>query len=153
MSGYALDTNTQNSKVVHINSLDATTQLQSDSTSYFSFVLEENFKCPTNQSMLISLHSATIPYSFYNIREDVNDIIPFKIDGGPVQTRSIPQGNYSANSLAKQIELALLSTGTNPTGLTGDIKVTYDRSLMKYLYTCDAATDQGKFKFHFLLIE
>ena len=149
MSGYAIDTNTQNSKVVHINSLDATTVLQTDSTSYFSFVLEENFKCPTNQSMLISLHSATIPYSFYNIREDVNNVIPFKVQVGSVwssvQIQKIPKGNYSANSLAKQIESALTASNT---GLNGDIKVTYDRSTMKYLYMCNPA-DHNRFTFYF----
>ena len=130
MSGYSLDTNTQNSKVVHISSVDATTILQTDSTSYFSFVLGENFVCPSNQSMLISLHSASIPYSFYNIRDEINNKIPYTCNGidGVI---TIPAGNYNSSTLAKKLA-SLLSAVQS---MNGTLEVEYDRSLMKYKYT------------------
>lgn len=141
---YALDTSTQNSKVIHINSLDATTILQSGFTTYFSFVLEENFVCPSNQSILMSLHSATIPYSFYNIRVDVNDKIPVYNSSTAAKTiLQIPAGNYTASTLSKKLETLLSSVG----GI-GDIAVSFDRTTMKFLYQSDVA-DNNKLRFEF----
>jgi hypothetical protein len=141
---YALDTSTQNSKVVHINSVDATTILQSGLTTYFSFVLKENFVCPSNQSILISLHSATIPYSFYNIREGVNDIVPvYNTTGASTTLLQIPTGNYTAATLSKKLETLM-------SGLTGigDVVVAFDRTTMKFLFQTDVA-DNNKLKFKF----
>ena len=104
---YQLSSNTLSSKILYIDSRDANSYLSTkisgtetiDLTSYFSYVLNENIEVPSNQRALISLNSATIPYSFYNIRENVNDKVKMTLGGTPVEI-TIPAGNYNATSLA-----------------------------------------------------
>jgi hypothetical protein len=65
------ETDTSASRVLYINSKDATTffnQNQSD----FVFSLQEPIVVPEHHSMLLSVFSAEIPYSFYNFRVGVN---------------------------------------------------------------------------------
>ena len=139
MSGYNIGTDSQNSKVIHINSIDATKQLQSGYTTNFQYVLDEQFKCPQNQSMLISLHSATIPYSFYNIRAGVNDKVYIEnvTDTGngvlvtTIYTIVLEEGNYTANSLAKEMNSKFIDANL---GANGGLNVSYDRTKMKYKY-------------------
>ena len=79
---YTLSSGNLASKILYINSEDASqylaTKLNSDGTTstlncYFNYTIKENIEVPANQRAIISLNSATIPYSFYNIRTDVND--------------------------------------------------------------------------------
>lgn len=85
---YSISAGNMPSKILYINSEDASqylaTKLNSDGTSsplncYFQYTLKESIEIPLNQRAIISLNSATIPYSFYNIRKDVNDTIDIKI--------------------------------------------------------------------------
>ena len=60
--------------------------------------------------MLISLHSATIPYSFYNIREGINDELKVVTTVGVVSTTYtyvIPSGNYNSITLASLLEIQI----------------------------------------------
>merc|ERR1711969_352254 len=59
--------------------------------------------------MLVSLLSATIPYSFYNIRAGVNDAMKFTVatlSGGSSSDCSftIDAGNYTATSLRTTLQ-------------------------------------------------
>ena len=100
------------SKLLYIDSRDATTYLSTKIfqgettalTSYFTYVLKENIEVPSNQRVLIALHSATIPYSFYNIREGVNDSVKMLL-GNVEHEVTIPSGNYTTTSLADYISL------------------------------------------------
>ena len=100
------------SKIIYIDSRDATQYLQTDITSYFKYSLTEKIEVPDNQVVFISLNSTTIPYSFYNIREDVNDKVDIKVgiwNGSVItspgtKTITIPAGNYSANTLSNEFK-------------------------------------------------
>ena len=48
-------------------------------SSDFILDLEEPIICPENQMMLASMYSCSIPYSFYDIRDNVNDKIQLSI--------------------------------------------------------------------------
>ena len=76
---YQLQANAMSSKILYLDSRDADTYLQSDLTSYFNYILKENIEVPLNQRALISLNSATIPYSFYNIRNDINNKLKIQL--------------------------------------------------------------------------
>ena len=69
---YQLQSNAMPSKILYVDSRDASIYL-SNNTSYFQYELREKIEVPLNQRVLISLNSATIPYSFYNIRTDINN--------------------------------------------------------------------------------
>jgi hypothetical protein len=120
---YQLQVNADPSKILYIDSRDATNYLSqrtfiddngatiiSDNTAYFQYQLTEKIEVPLNQRALISLNSATIPYSFYNIRSDVNNKLFMKaeITGGgnitPTEPMTIPAGNYTAYTLINFIE-------------------------------------------------
>jgi len=104
---YQLSSNTMGSKILYIDSRDADSYLATrisgtdtvDLTSYFSYILKENIEVPLNQRALISLNSATIPYSFYNIRDGVNDRVKMSL-GGTIKEVIVPAGNYNATSLS-----------------------------------------------------
>ena len=97
------------SKIIYLDSRDATAYLATnaagrDMNSYFQYILQEPISIPDNMNVLISLNGATIPYSFYNIREGVNDKIDYSIvESGTTNTGTatltIPAGNYSSISL------------------------------------------------------
>ena len=83
---YQLQVNAEPSKILYIDSRDATSYLSqrtfiddngneitTNNTSYFQYQLTEKIEVPLNQRALISLNSATIPYSFYNIRNGINN--------------------------------------------------------------------------------
>ena len=72
-----------NDIIARANVIDVT-KLNNDGTTsslncYFQYILKESIEIPLNQRAVISLNSATVPYSFYNIRQDVNDTIDIKI--------------------------------------------------------------------------
>tara|TARA_R110002124_G_scaffold2209_2_gene14583 strand:+ start:722 stop:1672 length:951 start_codon:yes stop_codon:yes gene_type:complete len=130
---YIIDNHNQNSKLLHINSEDATNNLSTIAKeSYFQFFIGSQIKCNNNERMLISLHSATIPYSFYNIRDNINDTIPYLIDDtySTNQFITIPKGNYTASSL-KTLIGSLLSAQAD---ITSTISLSFDRTTMKFKY-------------------
>lgn len=106
---YITDTSTPASKVIHLDSAHAHVYHQKDEdgnelTSHFIYNMNEAIVCPDHLSMLCSLHTATIPYSFYNVRHNVNNtIIVSYVDDAGVQSGIykilIPAGNYTALSL------------------------------------------------------
>jgi len=134
------ETGTAASRVIYINSKDATA-IMSDNRSDFDFTLEEPIVVPQHHNILLSVYSAEIPYSFYNFRNGVNCKIDYattayntpaaydangKLTMGAVplgQTLTIPEGNYNA------IELAALLTA----GIAG-LEVLYDANKLKFSF-------------------
>jgi len=131
------------SRVIYINSKDATSVLGGN-RSDFNFVLEEPIVVPEHHNILLSVYSAEIPYSFYNFRLGTNCRLDyavtgfgaqasydangkFQMGGAPLgQTLIIPEGNYNA------VELALLITN----GVGNGLEVLYDPNKLKFSFRC-----------------
>lgn len=122
------DLHANQSILVYIDSEDAEADYQSGDlagvSADFILDLEEPIICPENQMMLASMYSCSIPYSFYDIRNDVNDKIQFKIfnsgtglsatfdidfganlPNAPYYGIENSHGNYSTTSLSTQVNL------------------------------------------------
>ena len=101
---YSLTANTPPPVIIHLDSRFATQYLETDSngkpkSTNFIYTLKEPMNVPDHMNLLVSLHTATIPYTFYNVRTGVNDRIAFKADGTPYEF-ILDAGNYSATGLA-----------------------------------------------------
>ena len=133
------ETETSASRVIYINSKDATS-IMGDNRSDFDFTLDEPIVVPPHHNILLSVYSAEIPYSFYNFRNGVNTKIDYaltsfnnpatynaqgKLDltAAGHQTLSIPEGNYNAIELAK-----LLSNGIS------GLECLYDANKLKFSF-------------------
>ena len=134
------ETGTTASRVIYINSKDATA-IMGDNRSDFEFTLEEPIVVPNHHNILLSVYSAEIPYSFYNFRNGINCKIDYaitaynspaaydaagKLTMGAVplgQTLTIPEGNYNA------VELAALLTA----GIAG-LECLYDANKLKFSF-------------------
>ena len=141
---YVLSANTPPPIIIHLDSRFATSYLETDTngkpkTTNFIYVMKEPILVPDHMNLLISLHTATIPYSFYNVRTGVNDKIYYNFNSGVEQTFSLDAGNYSATGLA-----TFVKTQLDLTGLT--FLITYSRESMKYTFTATGGT-QFAFKF------
>ena len=118
------------SRVLYINSKDATTRYGSFSTN-FEFQLEEPVSVPPEHIILLSLYSAEIPYSFYYFDTGYNTRITIQLTAfGTCATYTaaglfdetlnqsaviyIPEGNYNAIQLANELTDTLGDTITNP---------------------------------------
>ena len=53
---------------------------------------------PRSKTMYVSVQSASIPYSFYNV-DGFNDTLVYSIVAGSNIVITIPQGNYNTTSL------------------------------------------------------
>ncbi len=135
------ETGTTASRVIYINSKDATSII-GDNRSDFDFTLDEPIVVPPHHNILLSVYSAEIPYSFYNFRNGVNTKLDYALTSfnnpatynanGKLDltapghfTLNIPEGNYNA------IELALLLTN----GITG-LECLYDTNKLKFSFRC-----------------
>lgn len=56
------------------------------------------FIIPRVRNMYVSVQSATIPYSFYNV-DYFNDLLVYNVNGGSDINITIPQGNYNVTTL------------------------------------------------------
>ena len=135
------ETGTAASRVIYINSKDATS-IMGNNRSDFDFTLEEPIAVPPHHNILLSVYSAEIPFSFYIFRNGVNCKLDYAITafnapatytaGGFLDTTTpgagtlqIPEGNYNA------VELALLLTN----GITG-LECLYDPNKLKFSFRC-----------------
>ncbi len=101
------------SKLVSLHAIDGE-QLNGDFNSDILFNFKDVVKRHSNTLYLtISIQSAEIPYSFYNVSENYNKIYYAKwyeiggIEGGGIaidaNTITIPEGNYTATTLLTEI--------------------------------------------------
>jgi hypothetical protein len=126
---YQLETNTESTKIIHLNTADADAYLQSGITTYASFNLDTPIIIDKQHSALISLNSAIIPYSMYNIRDGVNNSIPFRYSSdNSFDEIFIPEGNYTITTLANII-VGILNAMSS---LSGTYAISFDRTKMKY---------------------
>tara|TARA_R100000808_G_C2151897_1_gene161080 strand:+ start:2248 stop:3216 length:969 start_codon:yes stop_codon:yes gene_type:complete len=140
---YVIDTHTQTSKIVHINSLDATTSFSSGLTTDFDYELEQPIKCPENQIILVSCIGATIPYTFYNIRTNVNNRICVRLtESGTIYNINIPAGNYTSTSLLLKIKELF-----DGLAITETINITYNRTTMLFDFTITGGSGTCWFDF------
>ena len=129
------ETETQASRVLYLNSKDATTIFNNNRSNY-EFTLTEPIVVPPHHTILASVISAEIPYSFYNFQNGINTKLDYQITafgvpalyGNPVLDKfdigiplTISEGNYSA------VELALTLTANIP-----QLQVTYNNITMKF---------------------
>ena len=149
---YILQSNAEPSKILYVDSRDATNYMATSLggfslTSYFQYLLKEKIEVPRNQRALISLNSATIPYSFYNIREGINNKLKCRatnVDTGAFieATLSLSPANYDAYSLATTLETFFKTNLQDPANaITYDIQIDYDTDLQKYNYKFTKSND------------
>jgi len=130
---YQLETNTDSSKIIHLNTNDADVYLQSGITTYCSFNLDTPIIIDEKHSALVSLNSAIIPYSMYNIRTGVNDRLIFSLLGVGAEEFQvlIPEGNYTITTLATTVKG--LIEGVSETN--GTYTISFNRTTMKYTFS------------------
>lgn len=131
---YSLSTDSTPSKIIYIRSQDASNYIDSELTTGFIIFLNDPIRCNEDEMMLISLNSAEIPYSFYNIdyRNKYLNIIESQTDGTLPFNISIiiPEANYNAYEFASTLQ-TLLNTNTQH---NIQYTVTYDKKLNKFNY-------------------
>ena len=151
---YNLQTHAPSSKVVYIDSRDAQIYLTYDNegqplTSHFQYIFDDSITIKENCDTLISLHSASIPYGFYNMREGINDRLDFRIgehstfDSNHTDSYiEVDEGNYTIGSLLERIKQQLenkisqlnLDPNSNVYGKVGNVK--FDFSYVKFKQKC-----------------
>ena len=137
---YILESNTPPPVIIHLDSRFATQYLETYKTTNYLYSMKEPLAIPDHMNVLLSLHTATIPYSFYNVRTNVNDTIKWRYNGGGVNELILPAGNYSANKLASTMKTAF----EDGTGLTALVE--YSRESLKFSFTI---TGGSQFSFDF----
>jgi hypothetical protein len=117
---YLLDTS-NNSTLLFIKSrnLPASAFLNAPLNTYYRVQLANTVSCLAGESLLLSLYSASIPCSFYNITNDENT---FTLGGTPT---TIPAGNYNVRTLMSALETAVA-------GLTCSYNSTTNKMTMSY---------------------
>jgi len=141
------ETETPASRVLYINSKDATTFFNNNQSD-FIFALEEPIVVPEHHSFLLSVYSAEIPYSFYNFRIGVNCRLDYAVTAygvgatydangflditpGVGATMNLPEGNYNAVELANY-----LTTHIESAGPVYPLEVKFDPISLKFKFRC-----------------
>lgn len=174
---YILQSNAMSSKILYIDSEDADSYLAQktktnydgediivDLTSYFQYTIKEKIEVPLNQRCLVSLNSATIPYSFYNLRDNVNNLLYVEatnLDGGVGDFRAriftIPEGNYTAYTFANFVESVINGDliQRSELGILFKFQMDYDTDLGKFKYTIerrDGDSSNNRIQLQFVFI-
>lgn len=139
------ETGTPASRVVFINSGDATS-IFNDNTSNFMFVFDEPIVVPNHHSILMSLIGAEIPYTFYNFVAGRNTRLDFveTLYGVPASydangnmtgfsTITLPEGNYTAPELATFLEDQIATI----TGIPNVVSIIFDTNALKFKFVCN----------------
>ena len=138
---------TQQSKVLFIDSKDATAQ--HDGTTHFTYVFRDTILVKKNEGVLVSLLQASIPYSFYNVREGINDKIDIIVSDFNNNTLyetviTLDAGNYTAISLSTTFkQLIEQYMGTVTVGLPSVISIVYDRDKQKFQFSIAPTTNDN----------
>tara|TARA_R110000744_G_scaffold164103_1_gene281196 strand:- start:741 stop:1667 length:927 start_codon:yes stop_codon:yes gene_type:complete len=141
---YVLSANTPPPIIIHLDSRFATQYLEVDSngkpkTTNFIYVMKEPITVPDHMNLLVSLHTATIPYSFYNVRTGVNDKIYYEV-AGVAKLLTLDAGNYSATGLASVLDLHIEANSAATS------EISYSRQTLKFGFTI---TGVASFNFKF----
>ena len=148
VTGYHHTHATQSPKVLFIDSKDATQRHQGETTS-FTYVFRDSIIVQRNEGVLLSLLQASIPYSFYNVREGVNDAIDIIVSEttSPVYHElviKVEPGNYTETTLATQFK-ALLESGLSSKSLPSTVTIEYDTDKQKFKFSITATgTHDGR---------
>ena len=116
---YQLEHHAPPSRVIYLDSRDCQALSLSITngqplSSHFQYIFDVAIPIPPNVDTLISLHTASLPYSFYNIRNGINDRLDFAIgqkdDFDETKTDlfiDIVEGNYTISSLLERLKIEL----------------------------------------------
>ena len=127
---YVLSANTPPPIVIHLDSRTGE-QLQTGLTTNFLYTLKEPVLVPDHMNLLLSLHTATIPYSFYNVG-DHNNTFKFEISGVSRTDLNLDldKGNYSANGILNLLKTHLQTEASITTAI-----ITYSRETLKFSFS------------------
>ena len=134
------------SKTVYLDSRDATyyTSISGNDIETGSFVYQIpepiTLEDPTN-SIVVSVTSAEVPYSWYNVNRSFNnDVFGFQEEpSGNNHKINISQKNHSATSLANEIAASLTSRSDS----NSTYSVVYDVHFNKLIFTNDSSQEFG----------
>lgn len=114
MASYQLTTPV-GSKLIYINTLNLpSTSFLNGSKSNLQIQLNESIKVHnSNQKILLSLYTASIPNSFYNISNTQNRFNFKEASGGDWKNIIIPAGNYNARNLGTIIGSLMTAESQN----------------------------------------
>ena len=137
---------TQQSKVLFIDSKDATAQ--HDGTTHFTYVFRDTIIVKKNEGVLVSLLQASIPYSFYNVREGVNDKIDIIVSNAAFSSPSehvipLDAGNYTAISLSSTFK-KLVEDVLTGASLASTVSIKYDRDKQKFQFSILPTTNDNQ---------
>ena len=132
---------TQPSRIMFLNSKDGEKYANS---CHFPYVLKEGIEISSTEGVLVSLVSASIPYSFYNIRENLNDTIKVTLSDGNGNHSSslvIPPGNYTATTLATKLKEKIEAFASGPTvDLPTTVTITHNKTTQKFKFVISQHT-------------
>jgi len=136
---YLLNTGTPAPITIFLDSRFASQFIEEDTngfklTTNFIYQLKEPINVPNNMNVLLQLNSATIPYSFYNIRDVVNNAVFFYLRDNRDASITygyvlLNEGNYTSNSLATELKTQLEAEISGST-----FTITYDRKIQKFRF-------------------
>lgn len=130
---YTLTANTPPPVVIHLDSRKGQ-QLETNLTTNFTYTLKEPLLVPDHMNLLLSLHTATIPYSFYNVGSH-NNRISFTITTTEpfLHDLDLPSGNYSATGLGNVIKSFLENVSVSGvSNAVSTFSFSYSRETLKY---------------------
>jgi len=159
---YLLEPGLPSSKIIYVDSADATAYPYADThgqglTSTFQYDFESQLVVDQHVLSLISVNGLSLPYSFYNIRDGVNNSLEYElstVDGvTDYNVRVlIPEGNYTASSIGSVLS-TLMTAANRQAGaefLNTLVSVTYYSVSQKLLWGFKIAS-QDNVKIRFLL--
>lgn len=162
-----IETSTDASRVIYLNSADASQRVSNlesnptgglsyrgDKTTDVRFFLEESIVVPPHHTILLSLHSCNIPYTFYNFQlggntqlqfytSDYNSRTTNRSPASGYNTITIRAGNYTPTTLATELKTQLNGQAT----IAGDFDCEYDAQTLKYKYVFKKSGKRLTFNF------
>jgi len=137
-----LETATDASRVIYLDSSQASDNLsgvvsagEGKKTTSVLFQLQEPIVVPPHHTILVSIHSCSIPFSFYNFQTGRNTTLKFGRSNDGVITTTVDhtltlnQGNYNIRTLIDEV-IASVNTYYSKTTTTG-LNVVFNPSTLK----------------------
>ena len=134
---------THSSVVLHLDSRFATKFLETGLSTNFIYDLVEPIEVPDHETCEVSLYTATIPYSFYNVRPGVNDQLKLKVGSEAEKVITLTPGNYSATGLKAELQRLVsaipATPNTHPKLRQVVFDTTYSRETLKYSFSASGS--------------